>query len=81
MVNDTDMTDIIEGITQRGEAVPSGYVFNPRKNPPLYKRDDTPERSQIATDSTVKVVADPAHQPLVSSDDASERSGVGDGHQ
>lgn len=28
--------DMIERVTQRGEAVPSGYTFDPRQNPPLF---------------------------------------------
>jgi hypothetical protein len=28
--------DMIDRVTQRGEAVPSGYTFDPRQNPPLF---------------------------------------------
>ncbi len=43
----------IEGILQRGEAVPEGYIFDPRHDPMLYKASaeqaDDKQGSQKAT--------------------------------
>ena len=48
---ETDQTGI-EAITQRGEMVPSGYTFDPRHDPPLYK---TEHAEPIGEASTVAI--------------------------
>lgn len=62
--------EIIEDITQGGAPVPSGYVFNPRLDPPLFKKGNDPKRSEVATNDAPVVVNDPANQPLERSGDA-----------
>lgn len=71
------LAEQLHEVVQLGAPVPSGYVFNPRLDPPLFKKGDAPKRSEIATDGASEVVADPANQPLGSSDDATEDGGDG----
>ena len=68
------LAEMIHDITQAGAAVPSGYVFNPYHDPPLYKKSDAPESSEMTTSGPPEIVEDPANQPLDSSE-------VGDGQE
>jgi hypothetical protein len=57
-----------EAITQRGEMVPSGYTFDPRHDPPLYK---TEHEQPVGEAGTVA-----SGQPI---GDSGEQGGDGDG--
>lgn len=34
--------ELLEGVAQRGEPIPSGYIFDPRQHPPLSRRHRKP---------------------------------------
>ena len=75
--NDRRITELTIAVTQQGLTVPAGYVFDPRRTPPLYPRnlptvarelpkDISPETTELCDrcDLVCTGACDPASEDL-----------------